>query len=160
MSNVILHLHCYGLWLVKKTQATFSTNGKCPKQNQSCFRGMRFPAFGASDMYLFRILIGSLCCLHLLLLARVITLVLVFTTLNWKLFYDQNKLQSTPFIIIAENIKYIYIYIYLSGFLRTCPQKLTTFWDFLGWWNMLVQNMTLIRAHHKKARSKNTTDLV
>ena len=31
-------------------------------------------------MYLLQILIGSLCCLHLLRLARVITLVLVFDT--------------------------------------------------------------------------------
>ena len=36
-----------------------------------------FPALGASYMYFLRILIGSLCCLHLLRLAGVITLVLV-----------------------------------------------------------------------------------
>ena len=34
-------------------------------------------AFGASYMYLLRIVIGSLCCLHLLRLTREITLVLV-----------------------------------------------------------------------------------
>ena len=39
--------------------------------------GALFPALGASYMYLLRLLIGSLCCLHLLRLARVITLVLV-----------------------------------------------------------------------------------
>ena len=71
-----LVLHYYALWLVKKTRATFSTNGN-PNQNQSCFRRTRFPALGASYMYLLRILIGSLCCLRLLWLARVITLVLV-----------------------------------------------------------------------------------
>ena len=71
-----LVLHYYALWLVNKTRATFSTNGN-PNQNQSCFRRTRFPALGASCRYLRRILIGSLCCLHLLRLARVITLVLV-----------------------------------------------------------------------------------
>ena len=40
----------------------------------------RFPALGASYMSLLRILIGSLCCSHLLRLARVITLVLVLRT--------------------------------------------------------------------------------
>ena len=39
-----------------------------------------FPALGANCMYLLRILIGSLCCLHLLRLARVIILVLVLLT--------------------------------------------------------------------------------
>ena len=41
------------------------------------FRRTRFPALDASYTFLLRILIGSLCCLHLLSLARVITLVLV-----------------------------------------------------------------------------------
>ena len=77
VSKVISRLHYYGLWLVNKTHATFSTNGKYPNQNQSCFRHLCFPALGTSYMYLLRILIGSLCCLHLLRLARVITLVLV-----------------------------------------------------------------------------------
>ena len=71
-----LVLHYYALWLVNKTRATFSTNGK-PNQNQSRFGRTRFPALGASYMYLLRILIGSLCCLHLLRLATVITLALV-----------------------------------------------------------------------------------
>ena len=60
-------------WL---TKLTFSTNGN-PNQNQSCFVRMHFPAVGTSYMYLLRILIGSLCCLHLLRLARVITWILV-----------------------------------------------------------------------------------
>ena len=63
-------------WLVNKTRATFSTNGN-PNQNQSCFGRTRFPALGPSYMYLLRILIGSLCCLHLLRLTRVVTLVSV-----------------------------------------------------------------------------------
>ena len=62
--------------IVNKTRVTFSTNGN-PNQNQSCFRFTRLPALGASYMYLLRIVIGSLCCLHLSRLARVITLVLV-----------------------------------------------------------------------------------
>ena len=62
--------------MVNKTRATFSTNEN-PNQNQSCFGRTRLLALGASYMYLLRILIGSLCCLHLLRLARVITLVLV-----------------------------------------------------------------------------------
>ena len=61
--------------VVNKTRATISTNGN-PNQNQSCFHRTRFPALGASYMYLLRILIGSLCCLHLLRLARVTTMVL------------------------------------------------------------------------------------
>ena len=71
-----LVLHYYALVLVNKTRATFSTNEN-PSQDQSCFARMRFPALGASYMCLLLILIGSLCCLHLLRLARVITLVLV-----------------------------------------------------------------------------------
>ena len=71
-----LVLLSYALWLVNKTRATFSTNWT-PNQNQSCFGCRRFTALGASYMYLLRILIGSLCCLHLLRLPRVITLVLV-----------------------------------------------------------------------------------
>ena len=59
-----------------KTRATFSTNGN-PNQNQSCFGRTRFPALGTCYMYLLRVLIGSLYCLHLLRLARAITLVLV-----------------------------------------------------------------------------------
>ena len=76
---------CFGfallsaLWLVKKTRATFATNGN-PNQNQSCFRRTRFPALGASYMYLLRILIGLSCCLHLLRLARLITLVWFYDT--------------------------------------------------------------------------------
>ena len=42
-----------------------------------CFGCTSFSALGASYMYLLRLLIGSLCCLHLLRLARAITLVLV-----------------------------------------------------------------------------------
>ena len=52
-------------WLVNKTRTTFSTNGK-QNQNQSCFRRTRFPALGASHMYLLRILIGSLKPLYVL----------------------------------------------------------------------------------------------
>ena len=76
ISRLLWVLHYYALWLANKTRATFSTNGN-PNQNQSCFRRTRFPALGASYMYLLRVLIGSLCCLHLLRLARVITLVLI-----------------------------------------------------------------------------------
>ena len=64
------------MWLVNKTRTTFSTNGN-PNQNQSSFHRTRFPALGASYMYLFRILNGSLCCLNLFRLAWVITLVMV-----------------------------------------------------------------------------------
>ena len=59
-----------------KTCVIFSANGN-PRQNQSCFCRTRFPALGTSYMYLFRILIGSLCCLYLLRLTIVVTLVLV-----------------------------------------------------------------------------------
>ena len=65
--------------MVNKTSATFSTNGN-PNQNQSCFRRTRFLALGASDMYLLRILIYTLGRLHLLRLARAITLVLLYDT--------------------------------------------------------------------------------
>ena len=58
-------------WLAKRC-ATFSTNQE-KKQNQSCLARTRFPALGAGYMYLVRVLIGWLCCLHLLWLARVIT---------------------------------------------------------------------------------------
>ena len=68
-------LYC-ALWLVNKNRATFSTNEKL-NQNQSCLARTLFPALGASYMYLLRILIGSLRCLRLLWLVRVITLVLV-----------------------------------------------------------------------------------
>ena len=80
MSKVISHL----LWFCINTLCGWLT--KFPPffqpmgiqtMKKSCFSRTRFPAFGASYMYLFRILIGSLCCLHLLRLARVITLVLV-----------------------------------------------------------------------------------
>ena len=71
-----LVLYHYALWLVNKIRATFSTNGN-PNQNQSCIGRTRFPALGARYMDLLWILIGSLCCLHLLRLARVVTLVLV-----------------------------------------------------------------------------------
>ena len=79
MSKVISRLLCFcitTLWLINKTRATFSTNGN-PNQNQSCFVPHAFSRACASYMYLFRILIGSLCCLHLLWLVKVITLVLV-----------------------------------------------------------------------------------
>ena len=69
----------FALVLVNKIHAIFSTNGNT-NQNQSCFRRTRFPALGNSYMYLLRILIGSLCCLHLLRLARVITLVPFYDT--------------------------------------------------------------------------------
>ena len=52
-----------------------------PNQHQSCFGRTRFPALGNSFIYLFRILICSSCCLHLLRLARVIALVLVLRNL-------------------------------------------------------------------------------
>ena len=44
-----------------------------------------FSELGAGDMYLLHVLIGSLDCLHLLWLVRVITLVLVL--LDGKLLY-------------------------------------------------------------------------
>ena len=49
----------------KKSRATFSTNR------------MSFPALGAGYLYFLRVLIGSLDCLHLLRLTRVIYLVLL-----------------------------------------------------------------------------------
>ena len=64
---------CY--WLTKL--APLSQPMGIQTKNQLCFCHTRFPALGASYMYLLRILIGSLCCLHLLQLVRVITLVLV-----------------------------------------------------------------------------------
>ena len=60
-----LVLHYYALRLVNKARATLSINGN-PNQNQSRFGRMRFPALGVRYMYLLRILIGSLCCLHML----------------------------------------------------------------------------------------------
>ena len=54
---------------------TFLTNDK-PKLIVTCCR--RFPALGAGYIYLPQILIGSLCCLRLLWLARVITWVTGF----------------------------------------------------------------------------------
>ena len=80
MSKVISRLLWFCIttfcdWL-KATRATFSTNGN-PNQNQSCFGRTRFPALGTGYTYLLRILIGSSCCLHLLRLVRVVTLVLV-----------------------------------------------------------------------------------
>ena len=59
----------------KKTRATYSTN-HTQNQNQSRLR-TRFPALGAGYMYLLWVLIGPMCCLRLLWLAIVITLVLV-----------------------------------------------------------------------------------
>ena len=67
----------YALWLVSKTRATFSSTNEKQKQNQSWFARTRFPALGACYLYLRWILIGSLRCLRLLWLIRVITLVLV-----------------------------------------------------------------------------------
>ena len=80
MSKVISRLLWFRIttlcdWLTKLAPLS-QPNGN-PNQNQSCFGRTRFPALGASYMYLLRILIGSLCCLHLLRLAKVITLVWV-----------------------------------------------------------------------------------
>ena len=74
-----LVLHYCAPWLVGKVRTIFSTNGKA-NQNQSCLARTCFPLLDAGYMYLLRILIGSLCCLHLLRFASVITLVLV---LRW-----------------------------------------------------------------------------
>ena len=67
-------------WL-KKSRATFWTNQKW-NQNQSWLACTRFPALGTGYMYLLRALIGSLDCLQLLWLVRVITLVLVLRHSN------------------------------------------------------------------------------
>ena len=75
-SAIALVLHCCALWLVKKYRATTSTNQK-QNQNPSRLACARFPALGTGDMYLLRALIGSLDCLRLLWLVRVITLVLI-----------------------------------------------------------------------------------
>ena len=84
---------------VNKTRTTLINWN--PNQNQSCFGRTRFPALGTSYIYLLPILIGSLFCLHLLRLARVITLVLVLR-------------HSIETAIITDNIsdlKYFYTYI-------------------------------------------------
>ena len=47
-----LVLYYYALWLVKKTRATFSTNGN-PNQNQSCFGRTRFPALAWRQLHVF-----------------------------------------------------------------------------------------------------------
>ena len=73
---IALVLHCYALWLAKKSRATLSTHPK-KNQNKSSLAHTRFPALGAGYMYLLRVLIGSLDCLRLFWLARIITLVLV-----------------------------------------------------------------------------------
>ena len=76
------------VWL--KKLATFSAN-KTLNQNQSWLARKRFPALNANYLYLLRFLIGSLCVLFLLWLARVITLVLVLAT-NENYFLHSNPL--------------------------------------------------------------------
>ena len=63
-------------WLTKF--APLSQPMRRKTKTNRVFAAHVFPCLhGASYMYLLRILIGSLCCLHLLRLARVTTLVLV-----------------------------------------------------------------------------------
>ena len=64
-------------WLSKVIIAPLSQPIRSKTKSESCFARTRFPSLGANYIYLLRILIRSLCCLHLLRLARVITLVLV-----------------------------------------------------------------------------------
>ena len=66
-------------WLAKLTSLSQSMK---TKPNSIVTWSHVFPALGAGDMYLLRILIGSLSCLSLLWLARVITLVLVLQHSN------------------------------------------------------------------------------
>lgn len=66
-------------WL-KKFRAIFLN--KSENQNQSWLARMRFPALGAGDMYLLRALFGSLDCLPLFWLAKMITFGFGFRTLN------------------------------------------------------------------------------
>ena len=121
MSKVISRL----LWFcITKFSDWLTTNGN-PNQNQSFFHRTRFPALGASYMYLLRILIGSLCCL----LARVITLVLVLRhstgnrsirTSQAKLFQvvvvsqDPSEKGSFCYIIVSKNVSPIVRIQYLS----------------------------------------------
>ena len=65
-------------WLTKLAPLS-QPMGMQTKTNRVCaaHRRTRFPALGAGYMYLLRILLASLCCLHLLRLVKDITLVLV-----------------------------------------------------------------------------------
>ena len=58
-----------------ESRATFLTN-QMQKQNQSRLGHTRFPALSAGNVYLLRVLIGSLCCFRLLRLVILIALVL------------------------------------------------------------------------------------
>ena len=69
--RVSLLLHCFALWLVDKIRTTFSANEK-QNPNQSWLPHTHFPALGVGNML--RILIGSLRCLRLLWLVRVVVL--------------------------------------------------------------------------------------
>ena len=69
--------NCFGFALLRSVIKK-NKNKLAPleqNQNQSRLGYTRFPVPGAGHVYLYRVLIGSLCCLHLLWLAIVIALV-------------------------------------------------------------------------------------
>ena len=84
---------------------------------------------GASYMYLLRIPIGSLCCLHLLRLARVITLVLV---LRHSIGNCSSKWPILATLLYVEeptllyNILYLHGVLYLRGILYLLPWRTFT----------------------------------
>ena len=92
--SIAVVLHCYAVWLTKKSRATFSTNPKW-NQNQSWLAFTHFPAFGAGYMYLLRVLIGSLDWLRLLWLVTESNYFGVgLTTPNWTEYHKKVLLNS------------------------------------------------------------------
>ena len=80
-SSHLLWFYIVTLPLAEKPRATFSSYQKW-NQNQSWLARARFPALCISVVYRVRALIGSLYCLCLLWLARVISLTLVLRHSN------------------------------------------------------------------------------
>ena len=133
-SRFALVLLYFALWLVKTSRATFSTNQK-QNSNQLRLARTRFPALGASDMYLLRVLIGLLDNLCLLWLAGIITLVLVlrhsfekrsnyfgfgFTILIWKALYLAAFLPKLQLVNLVPRLAISRFRVFLP---RSCINK-------------------------------------